>query len=92
MFCAANHKKRFLCLGIREISINFVAEGCQAECKANSKFLWVKIIAFAVYSKTFRKLGGGKNVYRVNKWTPAICVGVQLVCMHGFPPSTSERG
>ena len=62
LFCAANHKKRFLCFGIREISINFVAEGCQAECKANSKFLWVKIIAFAVYSIImFLKFGRGRT-------------------------------
>lgn len=62
MFCTANHKKRFLCFGIREICINFIAEGCQAKCKANSKFLWVKIIAFAVYSIImFLKFGRGKN-------------------------------
>ena len=61
MFCTAKHKKTFLCFAIREISINFVAEGCQAECKANSKFLWVKIIAFAVYSKSVPEVWPLKN-------------------------------
>ena len=38
------------------------------------------------------KKGCGKDVYRINKLTTAICVGVQRVCMHGIQPGTSKRG
>ena len=67
-------------------------DGCQAASKAEFQILWVKIIAFAVYSKNVQETWRWKECAQNKQVNACDSVGVQLVCAHGFPPSTSERG